>query len=178
LGDIDKLLTQRNRRHERSRLMPTLPQRTFCEWSGTAFLFAAVLGSGSMAQNLGAGTSIHVRTTLNIDDRGAVPREEAKREGRPGRPAGAQGRGRVVRVDAGAAAAPRAQGGHATDAMTGTRRSRHLAPTVTLVLSGHFHHGCRASISQGLARNVSIRESPVAKSIHRNRAGRGQPRWR
>jgi glycerol uptake facilitator-like aquaporin len=32
--------------------MPTLPQRAFCEWLGTAFLLAAVVGSGIMAQKL------------------------------------------------------------------------------------------------------------------------------
>jgi glycerol uptake facilitator-like aquaporin len=32
--------------------MPSLPQRAFCEWLGTAFLLAAVVGSGIMAQKL------------------------------------------------------------------------------------------------------------------------------
>jgi glycerol uptake facilitator-like aquaporin len=32
--------------------MPGLPQRAFCEWLGTAFLLAAVVGSGIMAQKL------------------------------------------------------------------------------------------------------------------------------
>jgi len=32
--------------------MPALPQRAFCEWLGTAFLLAAVVGSGIMAQKL------------------------------------------------------------------------------------------------------------------------------
>jgi glycerol uptake facilitator-like aquaporin len=32
--------------------MPALPQRTFCEWLGTAFLLTAVVGSGIMAQKL------------------------------------------------------------------------------------------------------------------------------
>jgi glycerol uptake facilitator-like aquaporin len=35
--------------------MPTLPQRTFCEWLGTAFLLAAVVGSGIMGQKLAGG---------------------------------------------------------------------------------------------------------------------------
>jgi glycerol uptake facilitator-like aquaporin len=35
--------------------MPTLPQRVFCEWLGTAFLLAAVVGSGIMAQKLAGG---------------------------------------------------------------------------------------------------------------------------
>jgi len=32
--------------------MPALPQRVFCEWLGTAFLLAAVVGSGIMARKL------------------------------------------------------------------------------------------------------------------------------
>jgi glycerol uptake facilitator-like aquaporin len=36
-------------------LMPALPQRAFCEWLGTAFLLAAVVGSGIMAQRLAGG---------------------------------------------------------------------------------------------------------------------------
>ena len=32
--------------------MPALPQRVFCEWLGTAFLLAAVVGSGIMAQRV------------------------------------------------------------------------------------------------------------------------------
>jgi glycerol uptake facilitator-like aquaporin len=32
--------------------MPALPQRAFCEWLGTVFLLAAVVGSGIMAQRL------------------------------------------------------------------------------------------------------------------------------
>jgi len=35
--------------------MPALPQRAFCEWLGTAFLLAAVVGSGIMAQKLAEG---------------------------------------------------------------------------------------------------------------------------
>src|SRR6266849_2779590 len=35
--------------------MPPLAQRAFCEWLGTAFLLAAVVGSGIMAQNLSGG---------------------------------------------------------------------------------------------------------------------------
>ena len=35
--------------------MPALPQRVFCEWLGTAFLLAAVVGSGIMAQKLADG---------------------------------------------------------------------------------------------------------------------------
>jgi glycerol uptake facilitator-like aquaporin len=35
--------------------MPTLAQRLFCEWLGTAFLLAAVVGSGIMAQALAGG---------------------------------------------------------------------------------------------------------------------------
>jgi glycerol uptake facilitator-like aquaporin len=35
--------------------MLTLPQRLFCEWLGTAFLLAAVVGSGIMAEKLAGG---------------------------------------------------------------------------------------------------------------------------
>ena len=35
--------------------MPALPQRAFCEWLGTAFLLAAVVGSGIMVQKLAGG---------------------------------------------------------------------------------------------------------------------------
>ena len=35
--------------------MPALPQRAFCEWLGTAFLLAAVVGSGIMAERLASG---------------------------------------------------------------------------------------------------------------------------
>ena len=35
--------------------MPALPQRAFCEWLRTAFLLAAVVGSGIMAQKLADG---------------------------------------------------------------------------------------------------------------------------
>ena len=35
--------------------MPALPQRAFCEWLGTAFLRAAVVGSGIMAERLAGG---------------------------------------------------------------------------------------------------------------------------
>jgi glycerol uptake facilitator-like aquaporin len=35
--------------------MPALPQRVFCEWLGTAFLLATVVGSGIMAQKLAGG---------------------------------------------------------------------------------------------------------------------------
>ena len=34
---------------------PTMSQRLFCEWSGTAFLLAAVVGSGIMAEKLSGG---------------------------------------------------------------------------------------------------------------------------
>jgi glycerol uptake facilitator-like aquaporin len=36
-------------------MMPSLAQRVFCEWLGTAFLLAAVVGSGIMAQRLAGG---------------------------------------------------------------------------------------------------------------------------
>src|ERR1700683_425205 len=35
--------------------MPSLARRLFCEWLGTAFLLAAVVGSGIMAQKLAGG---------------------------------------------------------------------------------------------------------------------------
>jgi glycerol uptake facilitator-like aquaporin len=35
--------------------MPSLPRRIFCEWLGTAFLLATVIGSGIMAQRLAGG---------------------------------------------------------------------------------------------------------------------------
>src|SRR6202011_2684286 len=39
----------------RADLMPSLAQRAFSEWLGTAFLLAAVVGSGIMAQRLAGG---------------------------------------------------------------------------------------------------------------------------
>jgi len=38
--------------------MPALPQRAFCEWLGTAFLLAAVVGSGIMAQRLAGDDAV------------------------------------------------------------------------------------------------------------------------
>jgi glycerol uptake facilitator-like aquaporin len=38
--------------------MPALPQRAFCEWLGTAFLLAAVVGSGIMAQKLAGDNAV------------------------------------------------------------------------------------------------------------------------
>ena len=38
--------------------MPALPQRAFCEWLGTAFLLAAVVGSGIMAQRLASDDAL------------------------------------------------------------------------------------------------------------------------
>jgi hypothetical protein len=108
--------------------------------------------------------------------------EEAIREGRPERALRRAGGGNfclVARVTSSRRRPTRAQGGyrHSCDDEELGGRSHDLARTVTLVLSEHFHHRCPASISQGLARNVSIRESPVAKSIHRSRADRAQPQW-
>src|SRR5215510_3713727 len=40
---------------DRAELMPSLGQRAFCEALGTAFLLAAVVGSGIMAQKLAGG---------------------------------------------------------------------------------------------------------------------------
>jgi len=38
--------------------MPALPQRAFCEWLGTAFLLAAVVGSGIMARKLAGDDAV------------------------------------------------------------------------------------------------------------------------
>src|SRR5262245_48989099 len=38
--------------------MAALPQRAFCEWLGTAFLLAAVVGSGIMAQKLAGDDAV------------------------------------------------------------------------------------------------------------------------
>ena len=38
--------------------MPALPQRAFCEWLGTAFRLAAVVGSGIMAQKLASDNAL------------------------------------------------------------------------------------------------------------------------
>jgi glycerol uptake facilitator-like aquaporin len=38
--------------------MPALPQRAFCEWLGTAFLLATVVGSGIMAQKLAGDAAL------------------------------------------------------------------------------------------------------------------------
>ena len=38
--------------------MPALPQRAVCEWLGTAFLLAAVVGSGIMAQKLASDDAL------------------------------------------------------------------------------------------------------------------------
>src|SRR5262249_57534827 len=40
---------------DRAELMPSLGQRAFCEWLGTAFLLAAVVGSRIMARKLPGG---------------------------------------------------------------------------------------------------------------------------
>jgi glycerol uptake facilitator-like aquaporin len=51
--------------------MPSLPQLTFCEWLGTAFLLAAVVGSGIMAQKL-AGGNITLALLCNTLPNGAI----------------------------------------------------------------------------------------------------------
>jgi glycerol uptake facilitator-like aquaporin len=51
--------------------MPSLPQRAFCEWLGTAFLLAAVVGSGIMAQNL-AGGNVALALLCNTLPTGAI----------------------------------------------------------------------------------------------------------
>ena len=51
--------------------MPSLPQRIFCEWLGTAFLLAAVVGSGIMAQKL-AGGNVALALLCNTLPTGAI----------------------------------------------------------------------------------------------------------
>ena len=51
--------------------MASLPQRTFCEWLGTAFLLAAVVGSGIMAQKL-AGGNVALALLCNTLPTGAI----------------------------------------------------------------------------------------------------------
>jgi glycerol uptake facilitator-like aquaporin/protein-tyrosine-phosphatase len=54
-AERDRPHERRNGEGKRTELMPSLPQRVFCEWLGTAFLLAAVVGSGIMAQKLAGG---------------------------------------------------------------------------------------------------------------------------
>lgn len=51
--------------------MPTLAQRAFAEWLGTAFLLTAVVGSGIMAQNLAAG-NVALALLCNTIPTGAI----------------------------------------------------------------------------------------------------------
>ena len=51
--------------------MPSLTQRAFCEWLGTAFLLAAVVGSGIMAQKL-AGGNVALALLCNTLPTGAI----------------------------------------------------------------------------------------------------------
>jgi len=51
--------------------MASLRQRTFCEWLGTAFLLAAVVGSGIMAQKL-AGGNVALALLCNTLPTGAI----------------------------------------------------------------------------------------------------------
>ena len=51
--------------------MLSLPQRMFCEWLGTAFLLAAVVGSGIMAQKL-AGGNVALTLLCNTLPTGAI----------------------------------------------------------------------------------------------------------
>jgi glycerol uptake facilitator-like aquaporin len=51
--------------------MPSLAQRAFCEWLGTALLLAAVVGSGIMAQRL-AGGNIALALLCNTLATGAI----------------------------------------------------------------------------------------------------------
>src|SRR6516165_5544719 len=54
-----------------SPLMPTLARRLFAEWLGTAFLLAAVVGSGIMAQRL-AGGNVALALLCNTIPTGAI----------------------------------------------------------------------------------------------------------
>lgn len=51
--------------------MPTIAQRAFAEWLGTAFLLAAVVGSGIMAQKL-AGGNVALALLCNTIPTGAI----------------------------------------------------------------------------------------------------------
>src|ERR1700752_398949 len=51
--------------------MPTLGQRLVAEWLGTAFLLAAVVGSGSMAERL-AGGNVALALLCNTIPTGAI----------------------------------------------------------------------------------------------------------
>jgi glycerol uptake facilitator-like aquaporin len=51
--------------------MPSLAQRVFCEWLGTALLLAAVVGSGIMAQRL-AGGNVGLALLCNTLATGAI----------------------------------------------------------------------------------------------------------
>ncbi len=51
--------------------MASLSQRAFCEWLGTAFLLAAVVGSGIMAQRL-AGGNVALALLCNTIATGAI----------------------------------------------------------------------------------------------------------
>jgi glycerol uptake facilitator-like aquaporin len=52
-------------------LVPTLAQRAFAEWLGTAFLLAAVVGSGIMAERL-AGGNVALALLCNTIPTGAI----------------------------------------------------------------------------------------------------------
>jgi glycerol uptake facilitator-like aquaporin len=52
-------------------LVPTLAQRAFAEWLGTAFLLAAVVGSGIMAERL-AGGNVALALLCNTLPTGAI----------------------------------------------------------------------------------------------------------
>jgi glycerol uptake facilitator-like aquaporin len=51
--------------------MPSLPRRVFAEWLGTAFLLAAVVGSGIMAQRLSGG-NVALALLCNTIPTGAI----------------------------------------------------------------------------------------------------------
>jgi glycerol uptake facilitator-like aquaporin len=51
--------------------MPSLPRRLLAEWLGSAFLLAAVVGSGIMAQRL-AGGNVALALLCNTIATGAI----------------------------------------------------------------------------------------------------------
>ena len=82
LSSLDKLSLQNRLRDighmegstakaDGSQLMPSLARRIFSEWLGTAFLLAAVVGSGIMAQKL-AGGNVALALLCNTIPTGAI----------------------------------------------------------------------------------------------------------
>jgi len=60
-----------NSQGDGSHLMPSLARRLFAEWLGTAFLLAAVVGSGIMAERL-AGGNVALALLCNTLPTGAI----------------------------------------------------------------------------------------------------------